>query len=227
MRGGLDPPDTVDAERFRETVAGPVAPARHNRRMSDSEPTTVDDIRAYLLEMATTEIGGGLSSPEEILETLIEHFGYEDPPLSEDEVRGVVEPMIAARRAEEPTWPERTDVDLLDDAFLALRHKGITAEENFTCCLRCGVSEIGDEADEDSHGFVFFHEQDTGHAVSGQGLMLAYGAFGGDPEASLAVGREVIEALGAAGLSAEWDGSVKTRIHVRPLLWRRRMPTDE
>ncbi|HEY1179305.1 MAG TPA: hypothetical protein VGF17_24385 [Phytomonospora sp.] len=194
--------------------------------MNDTAPGGLDEARAELVEAATLLIAGGYDTPDDILDDLAERFADEAPELPEEEIRAIVVPMIAARRAEEAAWPERTGADLLDETLDELRGQGLTVEENFACCMRCGLSEIGGEAAEGSPGYVFFHEQDTEHAAAGQGLMLAYGAFGGDPEASAAIGRQVVAALSAKGLGVSWDGSVTTRIAVEPLDWRRRMPEE-
>ena len=191
--------------------------------MEDTQ--TIEEVREELVDSATILIASGYDSPEEILDQLIERFADEEPPLSEDEVRATVTPMFAARRTEEATWPERTDNTLLDEAFAALREQGLTVEDNFACCQNCGLSEIGGEAAEGSPGYVFFHQQDTESAASGYGLMLAYGAFGGEEEASTAIGHQTVEALRAAGLTVEWNGSVRSRILVR-MEWRERMPED-
>ena len=123
-----------------------------------------------------------------------------------------------------PDTPRR-DTDRLTEAFDALRAARIIVAEGFTCCMSCGIDEIGGERDPDSRGFVFYHEQDVQRARSGQGLLLAYGAFGGDPDRSLAVGNEVAGALHAAGLTVEWDGTIQERILVNPLDWRTRAVT--
>lgn len=129
----------------------------------------------------------------------------------------------------EPARPRpdipRRDTDRLTQAFDALRGDHIIVAEDFTCCMTCGIDEIGGERDADSRGFVFYHEQDVKRARSGQGLLLAYGAFGGDPERSLAIGNELAGALRAAGLSVEWDGTIQERILVKPLDWRTRPAT--
>lgn len=191
----------------------------------DDDTLTIEEVRENLVDSATILIASGYDSPEEILDKLIERFDDQEPPLDEEEIRATVTPMFAARRAEEATWPERTDNTLLDEAFAALRERGLTVEDNFTCCQSCGLSEIGGQAAEDSPGYVFFHQQDTESAAAGYGLMLAYGAFGGDEEASTAIGHQTVDALRAAGLTVEWDGSIHKRILVR-LEWRERMPED-
>ena len=135
----------------------------------------------------------------------------------------LVDVTIARHRALAASWPEATDCDRLDAAFAALEDAGIVARQDFACCGSCGFAEIGDEIGDPTtaDGFVFYHRQDTEHAVDGNGLFLAYGAMAPGDAATAAVGRRVVDALAASGLSPAWDGSVDTRIRV-PIDWKRR-----
>ncbi len=84
------------------------------------------------------------------------------------------------------------------------------------------MAEIGAER-EDARGFVFFHQQVTEHAADGYGLTLYYGGFDGAEQTTVAVGHEVVAALTAAGLSAQWDASPDKAISLTPLTWQRRL----
>ncbi|MGW2249883.1 DUF6891 domain-containing protein [Kitasatospora sp. NPDC001660] len=177
----------------------------------------------------------GFQEPDEIAESLVELL--DDQGLTEEEAERIVAPLWRERLAEQAGWPEVTHVDRLVAAFDALEEEGIVAAMDFTCCASCGYAEIGDEADEDSRGFVFFHQQDTERAAAGHGLMLRYGGFrtageqGGPVESADAaalrtveIGREVVAALAAEGLPVEWDGSPGKAILVTPLEWLNRLP---
>ncbi|MFD0384151.1 DUF6891 domain-containing protein [Streptomyces stramineus] len=194
----------------------------------------------------------GFDTAEEIAEDVSDYF-YADgeTPVSPAAAREIVDRLWRERLAEQETWPEVTDADRVAAAFAALEADGVTARMHFTCCTKCGFAEIGAEAAEGDHGFVFFPCQDTEKAAEGHGLWLAYGAHlpgpedGGDEagmfdsgtgearsagggtaalEATAAVGREVVTALTAAGLSVVWDGDPDRAIRVQPLDWRRRLP---
>lgn len=103
------------------------------------------------------------------------------------------------------------------------RKKAGIARENFTCCRNCGQSEIGSEGGPDARGFVYSHTQCTDSAAAGHGLMLLYRGFDGSSETTAVIGDEVVAALEAAGLSAEWDRDPGRAITVTPLVWRRRL----
>jgi hypothetical protein len=148
---------------------------------------------------------------DEIVDIIV---GYFHDTVPEDEVGAVVDRLLAEHAAERAGWPDSGPVL---DALAALSGKGIVMRADFMCCGSCGAAEIGAEAGEGDRGYVFFHQQDTEIAATGGGLMLSYGTFDGtDPTL---VGREVVEAVVAAGAEVEWNGSVSRRIHVTPLRW--------
>lgn len=177
----------------------------------------------------------GYEPDQAIVESVAESF--EAPNGSGRDLRARVRTLAPdvfdARAAEERTWPVPTDCDRLDRAFASLQRAGIVARQHFSCCGTCGALEIGDEmeaarAQGPVRGYTFFHVQDTEYAVQGGGLHLAYGAARTaamtDAEwnrAAARVGREVMAALEAEGLTPAWSGELGDRIHV-PLDWRRR-----
>ncbi|MFJ9605570.1 DUF6891 domain-containing protein [Kitasatospora sp. NPDC101176] len=192
---------------------------------TDVDPEVLREAR----ERASELIRCGFQEPDEIAQSLVEVL--DDQGLTQEEAERIVAPLWDERLAEQASWPATTDVDRLEAAFDALEEQGVVAAMDFTCCATCGYEEIGGEADEGSHGFVFFHQQDTEAAAAGQGLMLRYGGFrtGAEPAGvaerrTVEVGRAVVAALAAAGLPAEWDGSPHTAIRVAPLLWLNRLP---
>lgn len=144
-------------------------------------------------------------------------------PVTEDQAKQLVDRMWLERVAEQRAWAGETDPERLTRAFAALDAAGITARENFTCCRGCGQEEIGGEAAEGSRGFVYFHSQCVEGAASGQDLWLLYGGWDGSADTTAAVGREVVEALRAGGLTVRWNGSPDDAIRVTGLDWRRRL----
>ncbi|MBO1414842.1 hypothetical protein [Streptomyces sp. FH025] len=187
------------------------------------------DVLLEAQERARELIRCGFQEPDEIAESLVEVL--DDQGLTQEEAERIVAPLWTERLAEQAEWPETTDVDRLVDAFDLLEDQAIVAAMDFTCCAGCGYAEIGGEADEDSYGFVFFHQQDTEAAAAGRGLMLRYGGFrtGEEPgevseRRTVEVGRAVVAALEAVGLPVEWDGSPHTAIRVAPMEWLNRLP---
>ncbi|MFI0371023.1 DUF6891 domain-containing protein [Actinomadura sp. 1N219] len=133
---------------------------------------------------------------------------------------------FAAYLADQRTWPDVTDSDRLLRAFRDLDVSGIVARADFACCQNCGISEVGGEVPrgEQRRGYTFCHRQDMEAAVSGGGLMLAYGVFKDAAEASTQpeIGEDVAEALRRHGLTVRWDGDPSRRIEVDVTYRRRR-----
>jgi len=150
-----------------------------------------------------------------------------DPDTVRGAARTVADRVLAAHLSEQETWPEPTDNDRLDAAFAELDRDGILARQHFACCEECGAREIDDELDQaekagrPARGFTYFHRQDTEHAVDGEGLYLSFGASDRDRDASVAIGHEVVAALGRHGLAPVWNGKFVHRIAL-PMYWRRR-----
>ncbi|POX45682.1 DUF6891 domain-containing protein [Streptomyces sp. Ru72] len=183
-----------------------------------------EDEREQLEERVREVLIGGYASRAELAELAEEHLVTRDRrPVSREQAQALVDRLWLERVAEQATWQGETDPERLTRAFTALREAGITARENFTCCRSCGQSEIGGEGEPDARGYVYFHSQCTDSAAAGRGLMLLYGGFDGSSETTAAIGHEVVAALKAAGLHAEWDHDPGRAITVTPLDWRRRL----
>ncbi|GGW83275.1 DUF6891 domain-containing protein [Streptomyces lomondensis] len=181
-------------------------------------PETAARAEGYVREMLQD---GYLGIDQLVRETV---YLMEDG-LSSAQARAVVERLWLERVEEQEAWTAPTDPDRLERAFAALDADGVVAREHFSCCRSCGMTEIGAEADgrEGVRGFVFFPYPCTRSAAEGQGLSLYYGGFDGSEETTTAVGRRVVAALTAAGLSTEWDGNPGEAITVTPLTWHKRL----
>lgn len=181
------------------------------------EPDVTED---ELVESARLLVRGGFLELDEVAEALADEH-----EVDAERAARIAADCWAERRREQETWPAVTDPDRLALAFDALEARGVTARMNFTCCRTCGEAEIGAEAADGAHGYVYFHSQDTDRVADGGPLWLAYGHFAGAGAATTAgVGAEVVAALGAAGLSTEWDGSPESALKVTPLRWWKRLP---
>ncbi|MGF1426799.1 DUF6891 domain-containing protein [Kitasatospora sp. LaBMicrA B282] len=215
--------------------------------MSHTTPTAElpAEVREQVERLARHEVYGGyvdfgrvVDEATDLLSDLVDEAasaadaGQSDvaaltPPAVHAHAVAVTTAVWQAHRTEQAGWPAVTDADRLATAFAALQAEGIAARQNFTCCSSCGFGEIHEYRDAFPRGFTFFHTQDTDRAVDGHGLYLAYGSFESeDVEDALAVGHRVVDALTAAGLSVQWDGSHQRRIHVHPLSWQKRRPSQ-
>ncbi|WP_394619526.1 DUF6891 domain-containing protein [Lentzea sp. JNUCC 0626] len=199
-----------------DPLALPAAPEVPPLDLSDEE-------RTQLETRVRTELAGGYTSRVKLAELAEEYLVDGDRrPVSPEQARALADRLWVERVEEQAGWQGETDPERLTRAFAALDGNGVTARENFTCCRTCGQDEIGAEAAPGARGFVYFHNQCTEHAAEGHGLTLLYGGFDGTAETTTAIGDEVVAALRAVGLNAEWDRDPNRTITV-PLDWRRRL----
>jgi hypothetical protein len=183
-----------------------------------------EDEREELTKRVREVLVGGYVSRAQLAELAEEYLVTEDRrPVSRDQAGALADRMWLERLAEQANWQGETDPERLTRAFIMLQKSGITARENFTCCRSCGQAEIGAEGGPDARGFVYFHTQCTDSAAVGDGLMLLYGGFDNSSETTAAIGDEVVAALEAVGLPAEWDRDPHRAVTVTPLDWRRRL----
>ncbi|MFH8760416.1 DUF6891 domain-containing protein [Streptomyces atroolivaceus] len=183
-----------------------------------------EDEHAELEKRVREVLVGGYASRAELADLAEEYLVTQDRrPVSREQAEALADRLWLERVAEQAAWQGETDAERLTRAFTALQEAGITSRENFACCRSCGQSEIGDEGEPDARGFVYFHTQCTDSAAAGHGLMLLYGGFDDSSETTAAIGHEVVAALTAVGLHAEWDCDPARAITVTPLDWRRRL----
>lgn len=118
---------------------------------------------------------------------------------------------------------KKFDMRPLRRAFAEMRDYGILAEEDFLCCMSCGVAAMQAKADKlpaDAQpvGYCFYHGQDTDSLVEHGRSMLAFNGFGATD--SRAVGRIIVGCLRRAGVRVRWSGDARERIE----FWVKRMP---
>lgn len=184
------------------------------------EQDTLDEISIH--------VRAGFDDRERILETFLEEM-YAPGDLDPEEVETALDAAIAAHEADKQTWPEVTDCDRLAAAFTSLRTFGIIALHNAGLTQSDGYSDFQEalaEAPDKSRieGYCFYHWQDLERAVAGDGLYLAFGPTNPREEESRgpAVGNIVASTLQDAGFDVDWDGSLKTRILIPQIDWKRR-----
>ncbi|MEE1767304.1 hypothetical protein PUR34_03710 [Streptomyces sp. JV185] len=187
-------------------------------------PEIPAEIRARLKERIRVLLRCGYGTVQELSRTAEDHLVKDGVrPVTPAQARQLVERLWLERVEEQRQWSDVTDADRLTRAFARLEQGGITAREHFACCRSCGLAEIRGAGQEDARGFVFFHTQGTASAAAGHGLTLYYGGFGEAADETAFVGREVVEALGDAGLTVEWDGAPDRAIELTGLDWRKRL----
>ncbi|RCV53388.1 DUF6891 domain-containing protein [Marinitenerispora sediminis] len=170
-------------------------------------------VRERAARLAATHVAVGFMPRDNIAALLVERFG-DGSPVDDGWAREIVDSLWEGEPdpapADLPGWQR------LARAFERLDDAGIVARGDFSCCLTCGSGEILDLAGPDTRGFVFYHMQDTEAGMYYGGLHLAFGDIAGTDDGTAAVGREVVEAVTAAGLPVSWDGTPRFRIEVGP-----------
>lgn len=210
------------------TSTNPVADALDEAFDKDN----IDDATHDMLCEVIDAIWYGFDSPETIHAMIDESVAARDP-FDVDKVRATAAREIAKKRAAEQRWPQTTDVDKLERAFVRLHEQGI-------CALHCagdtqedGIDAVEDVISDDDtpedcyHGYCFYDSQDLDHALDNQGLLLAHGHVDrSEAEAAkhVAVAEAICEALRLEGFEVEWNGSTKRRIDLPSFKWQRRTP---
>ena len=106
--------------------------------------------------------------------------------------------------------------DRLTMAFEVLDGQDIFTKERYWCCQSCGCAALENDADPESRGYVFYHEQDAENKDAGQDFYLAFGTISGKQTAEQ-IGAEIVATLKAHGIGTDWNGDAATRIRV---LWK-------
>lgn len=179
--------------------------------------TDAEALRGY----ARVLVRAGLSEPHtwvrEVAVAARDDAGLDDP---EGEAQRLVAEARAELRADESTWPERTDYDALQDALARLDAEGVVVLQGVddhwaaAAALR-EAAALGESV----RGVVWFTPSDVWHAVDHG--MLELNAWHPD-SANIADGdplcTQVLDALDAQGLAAHFD---EGRVEVRAF-WHRR-----
>jgi hypothetical protein len=115
---------------------------------------------------------------------------------------------------------------MLVKAMEDLRKEGLIARSNFMCCQTCAgydiaqkVSDMTTEEAGKVNGCVYWHRQDEDDLRERGALYLAYGPLETTRHGTIGlptevVGRMVVKALEARGLTVKWNGNGNDRIWV-------------
>lgn len=193
---------------------------------------STDDATEDMLAEVIDAIWYGFDSPETI-HAMVDESVAERDPFDVDKVRATASRELAKKRAAEVHWPEITDVDKLERAFVRLHEQGI-------CALHCpgdtqaqGIDAVVDVITDDNtpedhyHGYCFYLSQDLDHALDNEGLLLAHGHVDrseATQKQHVAVAQAICDALRQEGFEVDWNGSTKRRINLPSLQWHRRTP---
>lgn len=200
--------------------------------LNEAIDDATDDATETMLSEVVSAIWYGFDAPDKI-ETMIEQDLATGYAFDADKVRATAANELAKKRAAETGWPQITDVDKLERAFVRLHEQGI-------CALHCagdtqeqGIDAVADVITDDDtpedkyHGYCFYYSQDLDHALDNEGLLLAHGHVDrseAEDAKHIAVAQAICEALRHEGLEVDWNGSKKRRINLPSFQWQRRTP---
>jgi len=180
------------------------------------------------LEEISAMVRSGFYTKDDLMPIFCEEM-YAPGELIPEEVSAALDSEFQKLAVEQQSWPDVTDCDRLDEAFLAINSRGVIALQNAGYTQSDGyddfVGVLHDAPDRSAIlGYCFYHGQDLERAVRGGGLYLAFGPTDPRDETTKGpeVGRIVQEELLRVGLPVKWDGGFGTRILIPHLTWQRR-----
>jgi hypothetical protein len=200
--------------------------------------TKTKQLSADLKRSIVVAAKGGFDTKAKLLRDIRERVQDElgEPhPALEKELSAYAADLLDKQRVAERAWTTRTTNDAIEDAFAALSRAGIVALQNAGYTMSDGWEDANEVATRlkakkrTPRGATFYHYQDLGRGVAGQGLMLAFGAYEASDKkrdaASVAIGHEIVETLARFGIKTKWNGKLERRIAIAPFRWRRRQFT--
>jgi len=95
----------------------------------------------YIHSAIKTWVWSGFYNPDEV-DSMIDDIVEDD--ADETMLRAAVAPEFDRKIAEEESWPDTTDCDLLDQAFAELNPRGIIALHNAGLTMSDGISDVSE-----------------------------------------------------------------------------------
>lgn len=183
----------------------------------------MNDVNQYILNAIKVHVWGGFDTPDEVQEMISDIL---EEGADEEMLRKSVSIEFAKKSEAEKTWPKITDFDRLDNAFKALKTKGVLCLHNAGYTMTDGHVDsneaLGNFPKGQFFGYCFYHGQDLERAVFGGGLMLAYDHIEGDVPDKIKVAEVLKKELENIGFAIEWDGTNDQRINIPKFDWKHR-----
>ena len=183
----------------------------------------MNDTDKYILDTIRTYVWSGFYDTDDVHQEIDDIL---EDDADEVMLRSAVAIEFEKKAVSEASWPDETDCDRLNQVFDQLNAKGIIALQNAGYTMSDGLSDVGEELHqrgrESTSGYCFYHGQDLERAVSGGGLMLAFGDLDDDKTGKTEIGISVRDVLESNGFTTEWNGDPETRINIPNIDWKRR-----
>lgn len=185
------------------------------------------DRLADLERVVRKELYRGFFGPDELVFIIPEGYFWGDEAFDNATIQSVADRVYAEKVAEMATWPEVTDCDRLDAAFAALDAAGIICEQNAGLTKSDGVEECEDtyedEGGDESHyvGYCYYTGQDLDAVMACGEFCIGFGHWR-EKARGVEIAERICAAMREQGFEVEWGGSIRERICVKGITWRRR-----
>ena len=170
----------------------------------------------------------GFHEPEDIFDGIMNTF-YDEENLDEDWIREQIFLLYEKHQEESNDWQRPTDFDKLVNVFnelvkrkiIALHLAGYTKQDGYA-----EVAELNNELKEHNInpiGFCFYHAQDLARAINPDiaNLYLAFDSTDRNDEDAVEVGKIITRLLREIGFSVKWNETVKERILIEKIDWKK------
>ncbi|AUC15795.1 hypothetical protein BTO06_11825 [Tenacibaculum sp. SZ-18] len=185
------------------------------------------EIKDEAIEQLEKDILFGFENADDLLETISEMF-YDEENFDEDWLKQEIQERLHKHKSESLNWEKPTDFDKLVKTFdelnkekiVSLHKAGYTRQDGEEDCAEIidELNSIGVKA----KGYCFYHTQDLERAIGTEkNLFLAYDSYNREDELAKEVAYKIIEVLDKNGFKTKWNGSLKTRIEISDIDWKK------
>ena len=183
----------------------------------------MNETEQYIFDAIKSQVWSGFydeSDIHQLIDDIIEEGA------NEKMLRDCVPIEFGKKLVAEKSWPEQTACDRLDNAFETLRSNKIAAIQNAGYTMSDGFTEVAEMVhqigNDGVRGYCFYHGQDLERAVTGDGLMLAFGDLDDSLDGKIEIGNIVVDTMQSHGFDVEWDQNPEKRITTGSFEWQRR-----
>ncbi len=181
----------------------------------------MNDVNQYMLDAIKIHVWSGFYDLQDVEKMIA---GGLEQGADQEMLRAKAIAEFEKKQEEEKTWPDVTDVQLLDGVFDTLGSLGILCLHNAGYTTSDGHRDarlaLSEYRTGRFYGYCFYTAQDLEHAILGQGLLLTYDHIDGEGPGKLKVAQLLKDALLKAGFAVTWDGTTNQRVGIRKFDWK-------
>lgn len=185
------------------------------------------EIKNETIEQLQKDVLFGFENAEELFESISEMF-YDEKDFNNNWLKLEIKERLSEHQTESLKWEKPTDFDRLVKAFDELNKEGVvslhkaghTRQDGEDDCLEIidDLKDIGIAA----KGFCYYHSQDLERAVGEEkNLYIGFDSYNGYDSLALEVGKNIVEVLQKHSFKTKWNESIKTRIEILEIEWKK------